>query len=245
MLSIRTDEVKGSVTVKSCSTTSVHLTLWNILRVLQRTSNEVFLGTALKMDLITNEDEEVKYRFRNYNSDMTLRSSISMSHAEWEELVCCACDISPPPVNDEICCLCSEYVASEIHYGCYRNLMKMAVFMEVDFGKDVIAALLKGTLDRYSELVGVNAVYDMPIDYTNLNIAYGYVKKAHVLDIMGVDTVSLIQKGPSAFNNENILKYDQHFRNLKVCAKDYILTKIEEQLGGDLQQSFDSGYDTL
>lgn len=219
-----TNEVSGSVTISNGYGTAIKVTQSGILRVMQRTTDEVFLGDGLKLNIVY--DEEMEYCFREFKRDMSVKNSICLTHDEWLKLLSYAADISPPPVIDEICCLCSDYIPHEIHYGCVFNVIKMDLFVLTDFGNAVIDALMKATLDRYTSVM-IDSV-GFGIDYNKLKRAYAYIKKGDVLSIMGIDTEVMIQNGPTAFNNENILKFEQHFRNFKVCAKDIILIKIEE-----------------
>jgi len=196
------DEVSGSVNITSDDNV-ITLTQAELLEVLERKSDELFLSRGKKLHVYY--DDEVEYCFIKYKKDMTVKNCISLTQDEFYKVLDLATDITHPAVHDEICTLCDSYVVSgDVHYGCPCNCKKMELFSSLKFGNGLIRIMTELVTDRYSK---------------DMDFAYASVKRSEVCDRINIDDNILCKRGPVPFNNENILRYDSYFKNFKLCAK--------------------------
>lgn len=193
----------GVVTI-SCGG-KIQIYMDNIISVLERTTDKVYLGFGVNLVV-----DGGYYWFREYGEDMNLKNCICITESEWSDIVSSVSDISAPPVYNGICTHCKEYIPFNEHIGCFKANLRMDVFASTEFGKCVLYALKEATLKRYKEIVP----YDIEIDSSMLKYAYAYIKRDTIAHVMNC-------------TNVNILKYESHFQNLKMCSYDYVISSIK------------------
>jgi len=227
------DNLTGDVTLQEGYHTEIILFRLELVRILQSTSDEIHLGYGKKFVILpTANDDEKMYCVKIYNRDMTVRCSFSMTSAEWDCVVSHATNITYPPVNDHICTYCGDFVPISEHYGCQNNKTKMDAFLLTPLCERLCEAVVKETEDRYAYLMrGEESGFG--IDYTILTKAYAYVKRQSVVDAI---YPGIVEKGSYLTPNENILLYDTHFINFKMCVHSHIQAILKHNLGGDIQQ---------
>lgn len=225
MITYTTDD--STIKVTNEFSNSIEFCHDSILKVIERRCDELLLEHRIKLTVLFTEANEMEYCFRQYNDDMTSKDLMYLTSDEWEKVVSYATDITAPPVNDEICTACNEWVPATVHMGCDCNYYKTYLFMETEFGSKLTEAFMKIALEKYEKLMNYTDVYNSEID-DKMKYAYAYVKRSEVCDVMGFDSES--RSGPAHIINENILKYDEHFLNFKVCARNRIEKRFTYKL---------------
>lgn len=135
--------------------------------------------------------------------------TFNITTEEWCRMITYASDMTPAAVEQEMCMQCDTYVAGDVHHGCPWNIGKLHIFGSTVSGKKIIEALITETMDNYT--------LELPSDgivTVEMHRALGRVQRGALL------------REDLLFSDNDVLKYDEHFRNLKMCAQEWLVEKI-------------------
>ena len=203
------NEKTGAVSIKKGGN-SVTLSHADFMEILHRPDDDFLLVSGKQLIVVNDDKEKNKYWLRQYGRDYS--TAVFLTECELDTALDYATNISPPPVHDEICTLCDNFVGiGDAHYGCPVNCQKMILFSELFFGSSLIEVLVDMILDNSDD---------------RLRNAYAAIKRHSVLKKIGLNKDVLCTIGPIPFQNENILRYDSYFKNFKICAEDIVYSKV-------------------
>jgi len=197
MPAFTTDEIALTITMGRGS--RITMPIDALVCVIEREEDKIDMRRGIRFAL-----EDGRYCFYNRHT------FVKYTEYEWKELVMFVTDISPPPVNDDICTLCDRYVVHNIHKGCKKRKLKMDLFSSTVFGEKIIRTFMFMLMDA------------SPADEEELTTIMARFQRSDLVKAFGADQETLFRYTTPNHPNENILKYDDHFRNFKCLVVPFV-----------------------
>ena len=203
MVAFTTDEVM--LTVKIGLGVTITMPHDALICVIERETDKVDVGDG------------IRFSYNGYYCFYHRDKFVKLTENEWRQVVWHASDISPPPVNMDLCTLCERYVVGDVHKGCDKRRLKMDLFVATPFGKELIRI--------FTDLVRKKEHGDNEA----LKRAMAGLQRNDVVAAFGLDHNTLYRYGPAQNINENILKFDRHFRNFKALVGNIVKKRIKKE----------------